>query len=414
LCRSRALHNFDQFNAHTRHPNNKDIPSQRSSELFMSIEQESIFSFINQLREHHTENEYLAYDITSISSYSGKLKQVKYGYNKENELLAQFNLAFVFGEKSNIPFFYKKMAGNMPDSKTVKDLLLDLKDHGFKKLKLVMYKGNSTIDNINAMIESKHDFLLPVKLQLNFIKGALSEFKAKERDYNSYNVFQNVYSETILYEWKYQVLSKNKKDKIEKSKTLYMHLYFNPTQRDKDIKNFYRMLHDLEQELQSGNKKKSNEKKYDKYFITNQTEAKIQVIPKIKEIMQAVSNFGYLILLGSEKTDSIIAIEVYRNKDVIEKAIGTVKEMQGFRRPLVSNERSLEGKLFVEYIALILLSYLKKQMQITKLNKYFTVEKIFSALDTIECFEKNNKIRYSEILEKQKFIYSKLDVNPPS
>ncbi len=54
------------------------------------------------------------------------------------------------------------------------------------------------------------------------------------------------------------------------------------------------------------------------------------------------------------------ALEIYRNKDLVEQAFGNLKERLNLRRTLVSSEQSLDGKLFVEFVALIYLSYLKK------------------------------------------------------
>ena len=72
--------------------------------------------------------------------------------------------------------------------------------------------------------------------------------------------------------------------------------------------------------------------------------------------------------------DSITALETYRNKDVVEKAFGNLKERLNMRRLLVSSEQSLDGKLFVQFIALIYLSYIKKQMQQNNLFKNYTLE----------------------------------------
>lgn len=57
---------------------------------------------------------------TSISSYSEQLNQVKYGHNKDHEPLPQLNLLLLYGEASNLPFYYRKLAGNIPDVKTVR------------------------------------------------------------------------------------------------------------------------------------------------------------------------------------------------------------------------------------------------------------------------------------------------------
>ena len=67
--------------------------------------------------------------------------------------------------------------------------------------------------------------------------------------------------------------------------------------------------------------------------------------------------------------DAVTALELCRNKDVVEKTFGYLKERLNMRRYLVSSEKSLDGKLFVQFVALIYLSYIKKQMQITDLLK---------------------------------------------
>lgn len=51
------------------------------------------------------------------------LNQVQYGKNKENDRLAQLNLLLAFGEESGLPFYYRKLEGNIPDVKIVKSRL---------------------------------------------------------------------------------------------------------------------------------------------------------------------------------------------------------------------------------------------------------------------------------------------------
>ena len=85
--------------------------------------------------------------------------------------------------------------------------------------------------------------------------------------------------------------------------------------------------------------------------------------------------------------DASTALDLYRNKDLVEKAFGNLKERLNMRRVLVSSERSLEGKLFVEFIALIYLSCIKKRMHDSGLFKDYTLQGALDKLDVIECFE---------------------------
>ena len=80
-----------------------------------------------------------------------------------------------------------------------------------------------------------------------------------------------------------------------------------------------------------------------------------------------------------------------------------------------SGQKSLDGKLFVAFIALIYLSYIKKQMQETKLFETYTIGTLLDRLDLIECFEApGRKMRVGEVLKKQHDIYAALGIDPPT
>ena len=89
-----------------------------------------------------------------------KSKKWEYGYNKEHDPFSQLNLALVFGETSQLPLYYRKLAGNTPDVKTVKHLLVDLQNLGFVNPKLVMDKGFFSQDNLKELFKEHVKFLL--------------------------------------------------------------------------------------------------------------------------------------------------------------------------------------------------------------------------------------------------------------
>ncbi len=77
--------------------------------------------------------------------------------------------------------------------------------------------------------------------------------------------------------------------------------------------------------------------------------------------------------------------------------------------------KEYEGKMFVQFIALIYLSYIKKQIQVNGLLKDYTLPVLLDKLDVIECFDQPGKsFRVGEMLEKQKQLYHDLGVNPPT
>ncbi len=413
---SAPLFRFEKWAMLHRHPYGKYIPSQRSSDLFASITDEARESFFRRQGRRRAETEFWAYDSTSISSYSTQLSQVKYGKNKENDHLAQLNLLMLFGETSNLPFYYRKLAGNIPDSKTVMHLLADLDVFGFSNVKVVMDRGFYSESNINGLFKNHIKFLMSVKTSLVFVRRYLDDVYDNIRHFANFNEKYELYALTVRTQWEYRQDHPYKGDTLTGKRRLYVHCYYNIDRAAEDEKAFDRRLIDLRRELESGQTLPEHEKQYKKYFTVKSTPKRgIQISVKEEAVAKAKRYYGFFVLITNEKMDAVTALEIYRNKDVVEKAFGNLKERLNLRRTLVSSEQSLDGKMFVVFVALIYLSYIKKQMQISNLFTTYTLYSALDQLDVIECFEQpGKKIRVGEILEKQKQLYLSLGIKPPT
>ena len=341
---------------------------------------------------------------------------MQYGRNKEGDPLAQLNLALVFGETSNLPFYYRKLAGNIPDAKTLTNLLADFATLGFSKVKLVMDRGFYSEANINALFKSHLKFLISAKMSLSFIRHELDSIYDRFRSFEHYNEKYELYSHTVQTEWNYTEHRPYKGDTITEPRRLYIHYYYNIDKAAEDEKAFDRKLIGLLKELESDRRVPEHESQYKKYFEVKTTPKRgARVTVKEEAVAKAKRYYGYFALVTNETMDAVTALELYRNKDVVEKAFGNLKERLNMRRTLVSSEQSLDGKLFVEFVALIYLSYIKKQMQDVGLFKTYTMQGALDKLDVIECFETpGQELRVGEILEKQKEIYFSLGIEPPS
>lgn len=410
------LYRFERWGTHHQHPCGQNISSQRSSELFASITEEAKQSFFRLQGARRVEQEFWAYDITSISSYSECLRQVQYGHSKEDPSLPQLNLALVFGEESRLPFYYRVLAGNIPDSKTVAHLLNSLDALGFSKVKLVMDRGFYSEANINALFKEHRKFLISVKLSLSFVRTALDKVYEEFRSFERYSENYDLYYNTVSIQWNYQQERSYKKAALTNTKRAYIHYYFSLDKAAEDEKTFDRQLVALRQELLSGNRLPKHEQLYQKYFeVTSTPKRGIKVRIKEEVIAHAKRYYGFFALFTNQAMSAITALELYRNKDLVEKAFGDLKERLNVRRTLVSSEQSLDGKLFVQFVALIYLSYIKKKMHENNMFKQYTLQEMLDKLDVIECFHAvGHEPCVGEVLEKQKLIYTNLGFSPPS
>ena len=183
-----------------------------------------------------------------------------------------------------------------------------------------------------------------------------------------------------------------------------------------DERAFHKKLIAFKAELEDGTRKDENNQRYAKYFDVKVTPARgMHVTAKQDVIEKAKKNYGYFALISNEIKDPLQALDLYRNKDLVEKAFDSVKNRLGFRRALVGSEQGLDGKLFVEFVALIVMSEIQRRMQEAKLFRKHTMLELLDQIDLIECYEqKGRALQYSEVLDKQAEIYQALGVQPPS
>ena len=168
-------------------------------------------------------------------------------------------------------------------------------------------------------------FLIAVRFSLSLVRKELDDVYDSMRTFEHYNEAHQLYSTTISSDWTYTQERPYKGDKLEEKRRIYIHLYYNIDRAAEDQKNFDRKLARLRQELTSGNHVAANENLYKKYFIVSSTPVRgIRVKVNEEEVAKARRYFGFFARLSNEKLDSITALELYRNKDLVEKAFGKV------------------------------------------------------------------------------------------
>jgi len=410
------LSRFPHWAAIHRHPYGGVITSQRSSDLFASITEEQRQRFFHLQGKRRTEKEYLAYDSTSISSYSNCLRQVRYGKNKDHEHLAQINLSLLAGQESRLPFYYRKLAGNIPDVKTLKKLLTDMKTLGYDKIKVVLDRGFFSAANINDLYRYHIKFLLGAKLSLNLVKKNLDPVRDTMRSWTHYCQAYQLYAYSLPITWDYTQKRPYKGDTVTADRRMYLHLYFSPERALEDEKSFNNRLAALQEELLTGRRHPDHEKQYAKFFEIKTTPVRgTKVTAKEEALADAKRNYGYFVLISNDVRDPVKALEIYRNRDMVEKAFENIKERLNLRRVAVSSEQSLDGKLFVQFIALIFLSYITKKMQDGNMFKDYTMQEVLDEFDIIECFEvPGQQLQVGEMTKKQIELYSKFGVKPPA
>lgn len=410
------LSRFKKWSQTHVHPHGEVITSQRSSELFGRIGEDAKQQFFKRQADRRGETEYLAYDTTSISSYSKKIKQVKYGKNKDHDPLAQINLAMLCGHTSRMPVYYRKLSGNITDGSTIPHMLADLQFLQIQKVKLVMDRGFYSEKNLNFFYSNHYKFIIGARIGLKYVQEHLDPLRERLTSRACYHSGFQLGCCTTMSTWKHTEIKNRTNEAVISHKRIYVHLYYDQQRAVDDKLEFNTLLDSLEAELYSGKRKKSHSELYNQFYEIKKTPVRcIQLTPKQDAINKAQKNFGYFALLSNGIKDPVVALDIYHSKDIIEKSFGNLKERLNMRRTSVSSEQNLEGKLFVQFIALLFISEIDRVMKEHHLYKKFTLSELLDEFDIIERFQSPaKKPHIGEITKKQRELYELFGVDADS
>jgi transposase len=411
------MYRFTRWSHDHRHPSGSEISSQRISEIMRGVSEEGKLRFFKRQAGRRQEKEYLAYDTTSVSSWSEYIKAVRYGKNKDGDELPQVNMALVFGEESSLPVYYRILPGNISDVSAVKKLLKDVEFLEIDKLKLVMDRGFYSASNINALYKGHYKFLIAVRAGNAFVSEVLADAKKTIRAFGNYDELHDLYRYSVPSKWSFTQTSGQEKAPVSEPRRIYIHVYYNGIRAEEEKRRFIRKLAAAKAAIMAGDDLSESQKSLcAKYFKVSRTPKRgVTVEHDEKAVSKHMDDAGYFVLLSNDIKDPVAAIETYRKKDMVEKAFDNLKERLEMRRTAVHSDETLQGRFFLQFLALIYVSYIHKHMSTAGLYRNYTIQTLLDSLDVIERFDyAGQKSHCGEITQKQRDLFEALGTVPPT
>ena len=298
----------------------------------------------------------------------------------------------------------------------IENLIKDVDFLKLDKLKLVLDRGFYSEKNINDLMRHHHKFLIGAKTSLKIVSSRLDSIRDDFVTRFNYNSELKLYVMSFTEAWDYTEQKPRSGEIITDKRRVYLHFYYNDQKATDDKARFNALLDRLENNLINGTTDPADERLYQKYFIIKETPVRGKTYSfKEDAIRKAEKDYGYFVLMTNGIKDPVEAIRIYRLKDLIEKSFGNLKERLSMRRMSVASEENFEGKLFVQFVALQLMSYIKRQMDENGLFSDHTLQSLLDELDVIEYYQQPGKVHHlSEITQKQFKLYELMGVSAPS
>jgi transposase len=349
-----------------------NLTSQRVSELLASFPNEERGAFFSKWFAVRREKEYLALDITSVSSWSELIEDVAFGYNRDHGDLPQINICMLMGEESKLPVYQTVYEGSINDVSTLMTTVqgaLSYNDSN-RPLLLVMDKGFFSKANVNALLAEKDiRFIIPVSFTAHFAKDQVNS-ERKDIDSLANTIPQGGSS----------VRGVTKQRSWSKSVKLHTHIVYNALKAFKAKDELYTHVTKLKDLALTNPLDKRYKTDFDKYLIirTSSSAAGGYTVNIREDVLEAeLDTTGWLILVSNHIDSCRRALDIYRAKDIVEKGFLRLKNSIDLGRLRVHNQASMQNKVFVGFISLILLSHVHKVMSDNDLYSQMTVKELF-------------------------------------
>ena len=406
LCSNEPMMYCEDWMKSTYSKDCRSLTPKFISQLFSSITQKERDTFYSSWCEDKKDGDYLALDITSISSYSKLIDTVGWGYNRDHENLPQINMCMLFSEKSKLPIYQTIYQGELKDVVTLKTTLAQMKLFDLTDVTIIMDKGFASLKNIEDMCEAKMKFIISLPFTLKFVTEAIRHVKDTILDVEHTIEINGdtLYASTIQ-----KVISNGKK--------VHTHVYYNRKKAvgiEDSLNAHVTGLKNLSLEDRDNTKYKSE---FDKYLIIRNSslEERGYTVSIDKEaVNKEIKNAGWIVIISDSVSDAKRVIQLYRNKDVVEKSFDRLKNNLDMNRLRVQSEQAMQNKAFISFISLILVSNIDQVMHETKLcDKGYTIKKLVKELSRLKIqIIKDHPILFP-LTKAQKMIYDEFDMKYP-
>lgn len=383
-----------------------DMSSQRISELLDAVEPEHREEFYRTWCAIRSDREYLALDITSSSSYSELIDDVEWGYNRDGESLPQVNICLLMGEESMLPIYQTVYSGSIRDVSTLEATLSGFGDITCgRPMMLVMDKGFFSKNNVNAMLkDDNRKFLISVPFTSSFAKKQVE----RERDdigrvvnaiFNNGDSVRGV-TRSCLWE----------------GNSLYSHVYFNAKKASLVREALYSRVAYLKEEAEADPRKFSRSAEHKKYLNirkSRKNESGYTIGIREDIVEEKLRSSGWMVIIGNDVSDAREAIRIYRAKDVVEKGFLRLKRSLGLGRLRVHSQERMQSRLFIGFIALIMLSELHRVMSQKKLYDSMTMKQLIRTLSKLRLQTIGDVRIIAPVTKEQRGIFEAFAIEAP-
>ena len=294
---------------------------------------------------------YISYDSTNKNCQAGDIDIVEFGHAKEDKGLPVFNYSIAYDCNNREPLFYESYPGSIVDVSQLQLMLNKAVAYGYKNAGFILDRGYFSRENIRYMDKCGYDFVIMVKGMKSFVNEAILQVKDTFEKKRQYTIRRFKVNGTTL---KTPVFSSDEKDR-------YLHIYYSYERASAERAALEAKIDRIAAYLKKyEGQQVVIDKSYEKYFSLEyyhegkEDQCFVCGIEKSSVIDAELELCGYFCIITSAEMSAKEALELYKSRDASEKLFKSDKSFLGNRSMRVYTEESLEGKILIAFVALII------------------------------------------------------------
>ena len=294
---------------------------------------------------------YISYDSTNKNCQAGDIEIVEFGHAKEDKGLPVFNYSIAYDCSNREPLFYETYPGSIVDVSQLQIMLEKAVAYGYRNAGFILDRGYFSRANIRYMDKCGYDFVIMVKGMRSFVNESIRKVQGSFEEKRQYSIRRYRVNGTTL---KTPVFYSDEKDR-------YLHIYYSYSKAadersalEAKIDRMAAYLKKLEgQEVVI-------DKSYEKYFSLEyyhegqEDQCFVCALEKSSVIEEELKLCGYFCIITSSEMTAKEALDLYKSRDASEKLFKADKSFLGNRSMRICSEESLEGKMLIAFVALII------------------------------------------------------------
>jgi transposase len=309
----------------------------------------------------------------------------------------------VYTLDGHMPVYYRSFPGNMPDSRSLETILLDLKHAGFPDVVLITDRGYESMRTLEDYITRGQAMVMCTKVGQKHVRKVIESFGG----FSDRPDGMSIDTENRLYfsqhDIAYNVEHRGGKDKA--SDRLKLNLYFDATRRsdeivqlDIDIRAQEALLKDIRD---AGTVVEDTEslKKECRYFKINyKSDSAIIETYELdaNKVRRAKKTSGFF-AITTHKLDynPMETYNVYKLRDEQETCFQQMKSQMVADRQRNWSEEGKIGRRFILFVSMIIGSYVRHIWESTELSEHFSSSlEVLDEMRSIRCVENTNRQKH--------------------